>query len=87
MLPLFSLLLVVVTLIVVAYPLFFQKITPFELEDTSLDFNEKEALLAALTDLEEEYQLGRLSDEDYQHLKRHFQRRYLRQKQADSSPS
>ena len=84
MLPLLSLLIIVVTIAVIAYPLFFQKLTPFDLEDPAADFNEREALLSALADLEEEYQLGRLSEADYEHLKLQFQRRYLRHKQADS---
>ncbi len=71
---------------VIAYPLFFQKITRFTSEpDISTDFNEQEALLSALSDLEEEYQLGRLSEPDYQRLKLHFQRRYLQYKQSDLS--
>lgn len=88
MLPFLIALIALVTIAVIAYPLFFQKLTPFDLEEkSSADFNEKDALLAALTDLEEEYQLGRLSEKDYQHLKLHFQRRYLEHKKSDSSPS
>ena len=71
---------------VIAYPLFFQKITRYLSEsDFSTDFNEQDALLSALSDLEEEYQLGRLSEPDYQRLKLHFQRRYLQYKQSDLS--
>lgn len=81
-----SLLIVAVTIVVIAYPLYFQKIVPFHSEEgTSLEFNEQDALLSALTDLEEEYHLGRLSEADYQRLKLHFQRRYLRHKQSDFS--
>ena len=71
---------------VIAYPLFFQKITRYLSEsDISTDFNEQDALLSALSDLEEEYQLGRLSEPDYQRLKLHFQRRYLHHKQSGPS--
>ncbi len=80
------LLLTVITILVITYPLFFQKIVDYLSEqDTSSDFNEQNALLSALSDLEEEYQLGRLSEPDYERLKLHFQRRYLEYKTTDLS--
>ncbi len=83
---LFSIFLLIITIIVITYPLYFQKITKHISEETtSSSFNEQDALLSALTDLEEEFQLGRLSEADYQHLKLHFQKRYLHAKQIAES--
>ncbi len=79
----FIVLLLSVTIGVIAYPLFFQKVTPHLSEkQTSKDFNEQDALLSALSELEEEYQMGRLSEDDYKRLKLHFQRRYLKTKRS-----
>jgi len=81
-----SLLLFVITVSIIAYPLYFQELRDYISEkENSSDFNEQDALLLALTDLEEEYQLGRLSEEDYHQLKLHFQRQYLHQKQPSSA--
>ena len=81
-----SLILFIITVLIIAYPLYFQEVIDYiSGKETSSDFNEQDALLSALTDLEEEYQLGRLSDEDYHRLKLHFQRQYLHQKQPDLS--
>ena len=43
-------------------------------------FNEQESLLAALSELEDEYLLGKVSEEDYQHQKLLLNRKYLKQK-------
>ncbi len=81
-----SLLLFAITVSIIAYPLYFQELKDYlSGKETSSDFNEQDALLLALTDLEEDYQLGRLSEEDYHQLKLHFQRQYLHQKQPSSS--
>ncbi|MBF0279212.1 MAG: hypothetical protein HQM13_15550 [SAR324 cluster bacterium] len=81
-----SLLLFIATVLVIAYPLYFQKVSEYiSGNENSSDFNEQDSLLSALTDLEEEYQLGRISNEDYQRLKLHFQRKYLHQKKPGSS--
>ncbi|MBF0287725.1 MAG: hypothetical protein HQM14_07885 [SAR324 cluster bacterium] len=83
---LFSIFLFIITVIVIIYPLYFQKITKHISEETiSSSFNEQDSLLSAITELEEEFQLGRLSDADYQHLKLHFQKRYLHAKQIAES--
>ena len=81
----FSLILLVVTVGVIVYPLYFQEVSDYiSGEESATGFNEQDALLSALTDLEEEYQLGRLSQEEYLRLKLHFQRLYLHHKQSDS---
>lgn len=84
MILIFCILLFIITVAVIVYPLFFQKLTVYKDTDTTKDFNEQDSLLSALSDLEEEFQLGRLSDADYQRLKLHFQRRYLQLKQGTS---
>ena len=43
-------------------------------------FNEQESLLAALSELEDEYLLGKVSEEDFQHQKLLLNRKYLQQK-------
>ena len=73
----------IITLGVITYPLFFDKIQAYRLsENPTLDYNESDSLLAALHELEEDHQLGRISSSDYERLKLHFQHRYLKLKQS-----
>ncbi len=66
------------TVAFVGYPLFFKKIQPYELSGVdALTFSEREEVLAALSDLEDEFLLGQLSKQEYQTQKTHYQRRYL----------
>lgn len=77
MILLFCIALFLITVTVIAFPLFFQKLTPHREGKSSADFDEQDSLLTALSDLEEEFQLGRVSNKDYERMKLHFQRKYL----------
>ena len=78
-----SVVLFLAIVLVVAFPLFFQEtVSHISSATSSSDFSEQDAILSALTDLEEEFQLGKLSESDYHHLKLHFQRNYLHVKKT-----
>ena len=62
----------------VAYPLFRTKLQNYELPSTSAhDFSQADYWLSALSDLEDDLVLGRISKLDYQQQKIFFQRGYL----------
>ena len=62
----------------VAYPLVFQRVVPLEVERaSSSQFNERTALLEALSELESEYGAGKVSESDYRRHKARYQRDYL----------
>ena len=63
---------------VLAYPLFFQPPAPYlSLRKVEHGVSERNAVLNTLTELEEDYELGKLSKKDYEDLKLYFQRQYL----------
>lgn len=60
----------------IAWPLVQDKTTPEELDETSeleIATEEKENALANLKDIEMDYRMGKLSDEDYAKLKEDFE--------------
>jgi cytochrome c-type biogenesis protein CcmI len=62
----------------VSYPLLRHRLEPYDLPDLpDDDFNERDALLEALSDLEESRLAGKLSAEDYAAQKERLQRRYI----------
>ena len=62
----------------VAYPLFITKLQNYELPGLSAqDFSQADSWLSALSDLEDDLVLGRISKPDYQQQKIYFQRGYL----------
>ena len=66
----------------VAYPLFCSKLQPYELPGVApLDFNEADSWLSALSDLEDDFALGRISNPDFQQQKIFLQRGYLKWQQ------
>ena len=63
----------------ITYPLFRSKIQKYEIpENYQLDTSKIDFFLTALSDLEDDYALGRLSESDYNHQKIFFQRNYLK---------
>ena len=75
---LFSLVLVALSVLFVGFPLFFQKLKPLQLsEKTEEEFSEPESLLMSLSELDDEYLLGKQSKKDYQSRRLRLQRRYL----------
>ncbi|HIL88315.1 MAG TPA: hypothetical protein EYM25_06355 [Deltaproteobacteria bacterium] len=71
-------------LLFIIYPLFFQPLRNYQLPvpDTE-EFSQRDALLAALSELEEEQLIGRLSRTDYQQQKLVLQRQYLEVRAAE----
>ena len=75
---LFSLFLVALSVLFVGFPLFFQKLKPLQLsEKKEEEFSEPESLLMSLSELDDEYLLGKQSKKDYQSQRLKLQRRYL----------
>ncbi|MBF0236313.1 MAG: hypothetical protein HQM12_01295 [SAR324 cluster bacterium] len=86
MFVLLSLLVGSLTIFALLYPLLFKPVKSYLNNDKSLaEFNEQESLLSAITELDHDYELGRLSVTDYEHLKLYFQRKYLEEKQSIES--
>ena len=55
---------------VITYPMYRSKIQKYEIpENYQLDYSQANYCLTALSDLEDDYALGRLSESDYNHQK------------------
>ena len=73
-------------MIIVGYPLFFERLRFFHVPEINPEndqeylFDEQESLLTALSELEDEYLLGKVSKEDYKQQKLLLNRKYLQQK-------
>jgi flagellar basal body-associated protein FliL len=69
---------------VVTFPLFFSRIQRHELQkdQATPDTSESDALLSALSELEDDFQLGRLNKDEYQQQKIRLQRQYLKLKET-----
>ena len=64
---------------VITYPLFRSKIQKYEIpENYHLDTSQADFCMTALSDLEDDYALGRLSESDYNQQKIFLQRNYLK---------
>ena len=64
---------------VITYPLFRSKIRKYEIPEIyQLDTSQADFCLTALSDLEDDYALGRLSESDYNYQKIFLQRNYLK---------
>jgi len=64
---------------IISYPLFRSKLQKYEIpENFQLDSSQADFCLTALSDLEDDYALGRLSESDYHQQKIFLQRNYLK---------
>ena len=64
---------------VISYPLFKSKLQKYEVpENYQLDSTQADFCLASLSDLEDDYAFGRLSESDYHQQKIFLQRNYLK---------
>ena len=71
-------------LLFIIYPLFFQPLRKYQpLVPDAEEFSQRDALLAALSELEEGKLMGRLSRADYQQQKLVLQRQYLAVRAAE----
>ena len=71
---------------VITYPLFRSKIQKYKIhENYKLDTSQADFWLTALSDLEDDYALGRLSELDYNQQKIFLQRNYLKLQKKEVS--
>ena len=74
----FILIVIVVSVVAITYPLFWSKLQNYELPGVAgQDYSLADSWLSALSDLEDDYALGRISNPDYQQQKILLQRGYL----------
>ena len=74
----FILIVIVVSVVAITYPLFLCKLQCYELPGVAgHDYSLADYWLSALSDLEDDYALGRISNPDYQQQKILLQRGYL----------
>ena len=74
----FILIIIVVSVVAIIYPLFWRKLQCYELPGVAgLDYSLADSWLSALSDLEDAYALGRISNPHYQQQKILLQRGYL----------
>jgi len=82
----FSVIVILVSVGVITYPLFRSKIQKYEIpENYQLDTSQADLWLTALSDLEDDYALGRLSELDYNQQKIFLQRNYLKLQKKEVS--
>jgi len=82
----FSVIIILGAVLGIIYPLFMSKIQTYEiLENYQLDFSQEDFCLGALSDLEDDYALGRLSESDYNQQKIILQRKYLKLQKKEVS--
>ena len=75
----FAVIVILVSVGVITYPLFRSKIQKYEIpENYQLDTSQADFWLTALSDLEDDYAFGRLSELDYNQQKIFLQRNYLK---------
>jgi hypothetical protein len=74
----FALIVVLIALGVISYPLVFGALEPYRLaEPEPQPYDERDALLESLSDLEQFHLAGKLSAADYEAQKTELQMRYL----------
>ncbi len=74
----FILIVIVVSVVAITYPLFWSKLLCYELPGVDeQDYTLADYWLSALSDLEDDYALERISNPDYQQQKILLQRGYL----------
>ena len=75
----FAVIVIFGSVIVITYPLFRSKIRKYEIaENSQLDYSQANLYMNSLSDLQDDYALGRLSDLDYNQQKIFLQRKYLK---------
>ena len=82
----FAVIVILGSLGVIIYPLFRSKIQKYETpENYQLDTSQADFCLTALSDLEYDYELGRLSESDYNQQRIFLQRNYLKLQRKEVS--
>ena len=74
----FILIIIAISVATVAFPLFWNKLQLYQLpENSNQVYSQSDSWLSALSDLEVDYSLGRMSKREYQQQKIFLQRSYL----------
>ena len=74
----FIIFIVAVSVATIAFPLFWNKLQFYQLpENSTQDYSQADSWLSALSDLEDDLVLGRISKTDFQQQKLFLQRGYL----------
>ena len=82
----FAVIVILGSVVVITYPLFWSKFQKYEIpENYQLNTSQEDFWLTALSDLEDDYALGRLSESDYNQQKIFFQRNYLKLQKKEVS--
>ena len=82
----FAVIVILGSLGMITYPLFRSKIQKYEIpENYQLDTTQADFFLTALSDLGDDYALGRLSESDYNQQKIFLQRNYLKLQKKEVS--
>jgi len=82
----FAVIIILVSVGVITYPLFRSKIQKYEIpKNYQLDSSQSDLFLTALSDLEDDYALWRLSESDYNQQKIFLQRLYLKLQKKEVS--
>ncbi len=82
----FIIFIVTVSVATIAFPLFWNKLQFYQLpENFTQDYSQSDSWLSALSDLEDDYALGRLSESDYNQQKIFLQRNYLKLQRKEVS--
>ena len=82
----FALVVILGSVGVITYPLFRSKIQKYEIPlNYQLDTSQADLCLTALSDLEDDYVLGRLSESDYNQQKIFLQKNYLKLQRKEVS--
>ena len=78
MIWIFILLIIVVCIATTAYPLFKGELQTYKITTSDYDFAQEDSWLSALSDLEDDLDLERISECDYQKQKLFLQHGYLK---------
>ena len=82
----FAAIVILGSVVEITYPLFSRKIQKYEIpENYQLDTSQKDFWLTSLSDLEDDYALGLLSESDFNHQKKILQRSYLKLEKKEVS--
>ena len=86
MIWIFILIVIVVSVVVITYPLFWSKLLCYELPGVARqDYSLADAWLSALSDLEVDFSLGRMSKKEYQQQNLFLQRGYLKEEEKSGA--
>ena len=82
----FILFIVTVSVATIAFPLCWNKLQFYQLPENSIqDYSQSDSWLSALSDLEVDFSLGRMSKKEYQQQNLFLQRGYLKEEEKSGA--